>query len=863
MSNSTQTLNKVYLKDYKKPDYTIDTVNLTVALEESATQVLSVMKIKKQNLAAGALILNGEHLVFKSLKLDGRELSKEHYILTEKYLEISNLPTDFILEIENVIDPKGNTALEGLYLSGNMYCTQNEPEGFRRITYFLDRPDVMAIYTTKIIGDKTKTPILLSNGNPTSKGDLPGNKHYVEWQDPFRKPSYLFALVAGDLGMVQDHFTTASGKKVTLQIFCDKGNEKKCSFAMESLKRAMKWDEERFGLEYDLDIFMIVAVDAFNFGAMENKGLNVFNSKYVLADVATATDDRFYDLEGIIGHEYFHNWTGNRVTCRDWFQLTLKEGLTVFRDQEFSADLNSRVVNRIKNVSGLRSAQFPEDAGPMAHPIKPDSFIEINNFYTSTVYEKGAEVIRMIQTLLGVDGFRKGIDKYFELYDGQAVTTEDFLHAMSVANNDYDFSDFKRWYSQAGTPVVKLKHHYEENSRTMTIELDQSCPTTPGQPTKLPFVIPLQFGIVTPTGKDQMSELIVLKEAKSTLSFKNIDKGSVPSINRNFSAPIYIETDLSLDEKLHLMAKESDFYTRYEMAQNLSKTVIQNKIKVSSTQTPLKYIEAFKAILCDPKVDNLLKAELLSFPSQNELHAEQQPILIQATFDKVIELKTELATAHKSEFLEIYQELVSKERPEWNGVNMGNRSLKITLLSYLMKIKGGEYDKLAFELFTRADNMSDKFGALSLLVVNETPFTEQALASFFEEWQHDTLVIQTWLSVQASSLPVNALERVKQLEQNKVYDKGVPNLFRSLVGAFASNLKSFHALDGSGYAFIADKIIEMDKINPNMASRLATAFKYFNKLPSTQNEAMRESLEKIRGVKELSPNTFEIIKAYF
>ena len=563
----TETPKVIKLNEYEKPNFMVLSIDLVIHLDNTQTLVQSKMKIKSnQDKGVSPLVLNGEELTLKSVTLNGKKLSATEYVIANDLLTIVDAPNEFTLEIENSINPEANKTLDGLYKSGTIFCTQNEPEGFRRITYYIDRPDNMAKFTTKIIADKKLYPVLLSNGNPTARGDLEGGKHFVTWEDPFKKPSYLYALVAGDLGSIKDTYKTTSGRVVALEIYCDKGNEDKCYHAMESLKKSMKWDEDRFGLEYDLDIYMIVAVDAFNMGAMENKGLNIFNSAYVLANPKSATDGNFYGIESVIGHEYFHNWTGNRVTCRDWFQLTLKEGLTVFRDQEFSADLNSRNVERIQSVLGLRSHQFAEDAGPTSHPIKPESYMEINNFYTSTIYEKGAEVIRMIQTLLGVDGFRKGMDKYFELFDGQAVRTEDFIFAMSEANNKFDFTQFKNWYNQNGTPMVNATTQYDSAKKQFKLTLTQTLPKNTIANAQ-PFHIPFKVGLVGSNGSDLVNKTLELKKESEEFIFDNINERPIASLNRDFSAPIKLGSDLSFNDQIFLMAHDSDSFNRFEATQ--------------------------------------------------------------------------------------------------------------------------------------------------------------------------------------------------------------------------------------------------------------------------------------------------------
>ncbi len=855
----------IYLKDYQVSDYLISDIHLTFELDDTRTFVKSKLSIYRHPEAKGAapLILNGEELDFVSAAINGKQLAAGDYRLEGDVLTIADVPEKFTLEVENYINPLANKALDGLYKSGTIFCTQNEPEGFRRITYYIDRPDVMAKFTTKIIADKKKYPVMLSNGNPIGEGDLENGRHWVEWEDPFPKPCYLYALVAGDLGMVRDSFTTASGRKIDLRIYVDKGNENKCDHAMRSLIKSMKWDEEKFGLEYDLDIFMIVAVDSFNMGAMENKGLNIFNSAYVLADEASATDNNFLGIESVVGHEYFHNWTGNRVTCRDWFQLTLKEGLTVFRDQEFSADLNARAVNRISDVKGLRSAQFVEDAGPTSHPIKPDSYIEINNFYTATVYEKGAEVIRMIHTLLGAEGFRKGMDKYFELFDGQAVTTEDFVHAMSVANNNFDFSQFKLWYSQAGTPRLKARGKWDEASKTYELTLTQSCPATPGQSEKKPFHMPIRLGLVGKNGSDLVNTMVELKSETQTFKFDGVSERPVLSINRGFSAPVVLDVDLSDDELAFLMGHDSDDFNRYEAGQMLGEKVLLGLISDKLAGRDLKmneaYAKAFGLLLGDQNVDAAFKALALTLPAEGNLHQKQEVIEVAITHEVREWFMKELATRYQEDFKKLYDALAPAGEFSLDPKAMGERSLRNTALSYLVSLETSEMTALATKQFESATNMTAEIAALSLLCETKGSAKEEALSKFYNKWKDQTLVMQKWLMIQASSSLSDTLERVKKLESDAVYDKSVPNLVRSLIGSFARNAVNFHAADGSGYKFVADRILDIDTINPQMAAGLARAFKDFKRLPRSAQNFMKPELERILAQEKLSKNCYEIV----
>jgi len=861
----------ISLNDYRKPDYLVKDIHLTFNLNETQTEVKSVMNVVRgMGVSPSApLVLNGEQMKLLSVKVQGRKLDSQEYRLTDDTLELLSVPESFTLEIVNEINPEANKALEGLYKSGSIFCTQNEPEGFRRITYYIDRPDVMAKFTTKIIADKKHFPILLSNGNPTQEGDLPNGKHFVEWQDPFPKPSYLYALVAGDLGMIRDTFTTMSGRKIDLRIYCDKGNEDKCHHAMLSLKNSMRWDEETYGLEYDLDIYMVVAVDSFNMGAMENKGLNVFNSAYVLAKPETATDANYLGVEGVIGHEYFHNWTGNRVTCQNWFQLTLKEGLTVFRDQNFSADMNSQLVKRIEDVMRLRASQFSEDAGPNSHPIKPKQYMEINNFYTATVYEKGSEVIRMIQTFLGKKGFRKGMNKYFELFDGQAVCTEDFIHAMSVANNNFDFEQFSNWYHQAGTPEVKIQGRYDQNSNSYSLIVEQS-----GRPK--PYHFPLVLGLVDTEGKDmplvlkessnqpQLQEGILhIRKEKEEFVFTNVKNNPVLSVNRHFSAPIIVRMEQSLDERIFLLAHDSDGFNRYEAGQIIATNFITKLMKDYRQNKPLtldsKYVEAWGKLLADETLDPSFKAYCLSLPPETILHGGQTLLDVEATFVARNFVKKALASAHKEKLLKIYQSMNKVGEYKIDAHSIGERALKNTTLGLLMSLE----DKASFDLcekqYNDSTNMTDESAALNLMADSNHPKREEALQKFYNKWKHEPLVMQKWLTFQASSSRKDTLEVVKKLQSNPVFDKTVPNYIRSLIAAFARNPIHFHAEDGSGYAFVGQWIYELDGFNPQIAAGLSKIWVDYKRLPPKNQIHMKRELEKIQAKPDLSKGTFEIV----
>ncbi|TNF05610.1 MAG: aminopeptidase N [Deltaproteobacteria bacterium] len=869
--NATPTT--IHLKDYKRPDYTITDVHLTFELEVTQTKVTNVMKVVHQGEAAAPLVLNGEQQKLIEVLIDGQKITD--YELTDETLTLKDVPSHFELTIIGEINPEANKALDGLYRSGGIYCTQNEPEGFRRITYYIDRPDVMAKFKTKIIADKATNPILLSNGNPIGSGDLDGGKHWMEWEDPFPKPAYLYALVAGDLGEVKDSFTTMNGREIDLRIYCDKGNESKCGHAMESLKNSMKWDEDTYGLEYDLDIYMIVAVDSFNMGAMENKGLNVFNSAYVLANPKTATDHDFLGIEAVIGHEYFHNWTGNRITCRDWFQLTLKEGLTVFRDQEFSADMNSRGVKRIEDVQRLRQYQFVEDAGPTSHPIKPESYMEINNFYTLTIYEKGAEVIRMIHTMLGKDGFRRGMDKYFELYDGMAVTTEDFVHAMSIANGNYDLEQFKLWYKQSGTPELNFHYDWNEKDETLTMTVEQSCPPTPGQDHKKPYHMPLGLGLLGKDGKEIKLDLagkegqpqiengiLHLKNEKETFVFRNVKEKPVPSLNRGFTCPVKIHAPLKEADFAFIMGNDSDEFNRYEAGQLMGERMVRHllleKKKGNTLSLDEQYMEAYGKILKDEKLDPNIKAMMLSLPAEGILHQGHNPIDHQAIFDVREWMTQTLADTYQEDFRKVYDQNVQSGEFKLDPHSIGQRTLKNTALRYLAMTGEVGHD-LVFEQQVAASNMTDEISALALLCRYENKFRNEAIRNFYDKWNHETLVMQKWLGVQASSTLDDTFERVQALEKDPIYDGTVPNLFRSLMGAFARNYIQFHHESGRGYKLIADKVIWLDKLNPQIAAGLSGVFKDYKKLLESRKALMKVELERIKETDGISKNTYEIV----
>ena len=875
--SKAQTPITIRLQDYTPTDYSVESIQLDFELQEEATRVKSAMSMQRRpNTPTNTpLVLHGEKLTLISIAIDGEPLSDEDFSVDEEQLIITSVPEFFILELETEINPGANTELSGLYTSGGNFCTQCEAQGFRRITYMYDRPDVMAKYTTSIIADKAKYPVLLSNGNLVASGDLEDGKHFATWEDPHPKPTYLFALVAGDLACISDKFTTMSGREVDLRIYVQHHNKDQCGYAMRSLKKAMKWDEEVYGREYDLDIYMIVAVDDFNMGAMENKGLNVFNSKYVLAKPETATDSDFEGIEGVIGHEYFHNWSGNRVTCRDWFQLSLKEGFTVFRDQEFSADMSSRGVKRISDVNILRTHQFREDAGPMAHPVRPDSYVEINNFYTVTVYNKGAEVVRMLHHLLGPEQFRKGTDLYFKRHDGQAVTTDDFVKALEDANGE-DFNQFRLWYSQAGTPQLDVQRRYDDTEKTYTLTIKQSCPPTPGQKDKQPFHIPLAMGLLDSKGQDmplqlqgeseavQGTRVLHIREAEQNFTFINVPDKPVPSLLRGFSAPVKVVTDLSDEELCFLMAHDSDDFNRWEAGQRLAIKIFLAMLEELKQGKPLQMNQAFilamKKILDNDQLDKALAAQAISLPSESYLSEFVRPIDPLAIHQVRLFMRKSLAVALKDTLLAVYERNAEKGPYQIDSQSIGQRSLKNTCLHYLMELEDENIRRSCVEQFESADNMTDVITALAALANSDCPERHDALARFYDKWKGETLVVDKWLGLQATSRLPNTLAAVKSLTEHEAFNIKNPNKVRALIGAFAhGNSVNFHDVSGSGYEFIADYIIELNKLNPQIASRLTTVFTMWRKYDDQRQALMKQQLERIKAEPKLSKDVYEII----
>ena len=882
MSSSHTMLKETYLADYKVPNYLIDKVNLTFDIDASMTRVRSVLVMRKNPQSdeeTNDCMLDGEHLELVSIKLDGRQLQGNEYQRTDQSILLSNLPEKFELAIETLIHPDQNTALEGLYHSGALLCTQCEAEGFRRITYYMDRPDVMAVFTVSIVGDKQQWPIMLSNGNMEEQGQLDDGRHWTRWHDPYPKPSYLFALVAGDLYRQQDSFTTMSGREVSLQIYVDHENSHKCDHALMSLKQAMLWDEETYGREYDLDIFMIVAVNDFNMGAMENKGLNIFNSSCVLASPETATDADYHRIQGIVGHEYFHNWSGNRVTCRDWFQLSLKEGFTVLRDQQFSGDMNSAAVQRIDDVNQLRTMQFAEDAGPMAHPVRPASFIEISNFYTVTIYEKGAEVVGMIRTIVGNEGFRKGTDLYFDRHDGQAVTTDDFVKAIEDANK-VDLSQFRRWYSQAGTPVLTIKGQYNATLKTYTLIVKQHCPATPGQAKKLPLYIPLAIGLLDQNGEamfmqlegenapaEQHTRVLDIVEQEQVFTFVNIDSEPVPSLLRGFSSPVKLAMDRSDAELAFLMANDSDSFNRWDAGQTLLINVLLRLIENVQQQQiltlPEGLIEQFGQVLTDDSIDPALIAKMLSIPSENYLAAQLSFADVDAIHTARQYLKKTIAAGLKQQFSDVYQRHSATVKYAFNALDMASRSLKNTCLSYLMASEDPMQTQRCLKQMKQSDNMTDTLTGLALLSDQAGPEGEHALRAFYEQWQHDRLVVDKWLTVQAQSTLPNTLLRVKGLMKHPAFSIKNPNNVRALIGQFCrNNPTNFHAKDGSGYQFLVEQILVLNQLNPQVAARMLGAFNSWRQYDAVRQVMMKQALNEIASQPNLSSDVYEVVNKY-
>ncbi len=866
----------VRLKDYRAPDWLIETVALDFSLDATATTVRSKLTIRPNGGGTPApLILDGEELKLRSLTLDGKPLPDESFLVTPEQLTITQPPNrPFTLEIETVIDPEANSQLMGLYRAGATYCTQCEAEGFRRITYFLDRPDVMAVYTTRIEADKTEAPVLLSNGNRIDQGDVPGtNRHFAVWHDPFKKPCYLFALVGGNLACVVDSFTTMSGREVALAIYVEPGKEDRCAYAMDSLKRAMRWDEDTFGREYDLDIFMIVAVSAFNMGAMENKGLNVFNDKYVLASPATATDTDYAHIEAVIAHEYFHNWTGDRITCRDWFQLCLKEGLTVFRDEEFSADQRSRAVERIGDVRALRSHQFVEDAGPLAHPVRPELYHEINNFYTTTIYDKGAEVVRMIEVLLGPDLFRKGMDLYFTRHDGEAATIEQFVQCFADVSGR-DFSQFMLWYTQAGTPEVVVAAHYDPRAKTYRLDIAQTVPPTPGQPNKAPMVIPLALGLVGKDGGDLPLMLdgrpldrgvIELTEPSRSFLFTGIAEAPIPSLNRNFSAPVKLTLPIEPDALRFLAAHDSDPFNRWQAVQTLAMALLTENVAAlrrgAAAREDAGLTAALGAILADTALEPAFVALTLTPPSEPDVAREiGRDVDPDAIFAARWQLRTTIGEQLGSALAEGYRRMITPGPYRPDAESAGRRSLKNVCLGFLAATRQDDAIALVLAQYRGADNMTDRMAALEILAQHDRPERAQALEDFYTRYADDPLIIDKWLALQAAIPEPATLDRVRALTSHPAFSMANPNRVRALIGSFAQvNHTQFNRIDGAGYDFVADIGLKLDAKNPQVAARLMGAFRSWRALEATRRARAEATLRRVAATPSLSRDVHDIV----
>ncbi|EPE6126904.1 aminopeptidase N [Vibrio parahaemolyticus] len=852
-----------YRKDYQAPSHTITDIDLTFDLYDNDTIVTALSKVVQKG-ESTTLELDGEGLELRSVKVNGEDWA--HHEVKEASLVLSDLPAEFELEIITKIDPEANTALEGLYKSGGAFCTQCEAEGFRRITYYLDRPDVLAKYTTKVIADKATYPYLLSNGNRIAQGEAENGRHWVQWQDPHPKPAYLFALVAGDFDVLRDKYTTMSGRNVDLEIFVDKGNLDRAGHAMTSLINSMKWDEERFGLEYDLDIYMIVAVDFFNMGAMENKGLNIFNSKFVLANDQTGTDRDYLGIEAVIGHEYFHNWTGNRVTCRDWFQLSLKEGLTVFRDQEFSSDLGSRAVNRIDNVRIIRGPQFAEDASPMSHPIRPDKVIEMNNFYTLTVYEKGSEVIRMYHTLLGEEGFQKGMKLYFERHDGTAATCEDFVSAMEDATG-VELKQFRLWYSQSGTPTLRVNSEYNAEAKTYALTVEQFTEATQDQAEKQALHIP--FDIELYDSKGQIIPLIIngesvhnvldIKQDKQTFVFENVAEQPVPSLLREFSAPVKLEYDYSDAELIFLMKHATNDFARWDASQMLlAKYIRQNVNNVqtgSEVQLSEDLIDAFRGVLLDENLEPAFIAQVFSLPSINEITGWYKQIDVDAVDTVLNSITVSLSAALEDELSATYHTLKQAEYTIDHAA-IGKRALRNQCLQFLAHTdKGNTLVKAQYEA---ANNMTDTIAAMSAANSAQLECREELMADYSDKWKHDGLVMDKWFALQGTNPAEDALEKVKATMNHEAFSLKNPNRTRSLIGSFLSaNPVRFHDKSGSGYQFAGDILRQLNDSNPQVASRMIDPLLKFRKYDEARQAMIRAELEKLKAMDNLAKDLFE------
>jgi aminopeptidase N len=863
----------VRLKDYSPPDYRVREIALDFSLDADTTRVTTLLQIERAGDDAAPLVLDGEELKLVSIALDGRALDQDEYRIAPESLTLHNPPSRFTLEIVTEIAPAQNTALEGLYLANGIFCTQCEAQGFRRITYFPDRPDVLAVYTTRVEGPKDTLPVLLSNGNPIERGELANGRHYVVWHDPFPKPSYLFALVAGDLGHIADEFVTMSGRRVDLRIYVEHGNETRALYAMDSLKRAMRWDEQTYGREYDLDIFMIVAVSAFNMGAMENKGLNIFNDKVLLASPESATDDDYARIESVVAHEYFHNWTGNRVTCRDWFQLSLKEGLTVFRDQSFSADMRSAAVQRIEDVRHLRLRQFPEDAGPLAHPVQPQSYIAIDNFYTGTVYEKGAEVIGMLKTLVGDEGYRKATDLYFERHDGDAATVEDWVKCFEDSSGR-DLKQFRLWYVQSGTPRLEATGDYDSERKSFALTLRQHLGPTPGQPQKKPMHIPVRLGMLGSNGQalkltlegenatGAEERVLELTDAEQRFVFVDVPEQPLISIGRRFSAPAIFRTNLDRKDHAALMARDPDGFNRWEAGQMLARDVLLEMAEAArSDQTPAPdaiIVDAVGEVLARAEDDRAFAAHMLVPPLESELALVMKPVDPEALHAARTNFIRAVAAAHKPALQRLYQSLADNDAYTPDAASAGRRALRNVCLRYLTSADDGNAARLADAHYRAASNMSDMMAGLAQLARMDSQMRDAAFANFHDRFRNDALVLDKWLALQATSPLLGAVNGVRALMHHPFFDIKNPNRVRALVGAFAGNHLRFHAGDGEGYKLVGEVLRTLDGINAQVAARMAGAFETWRRYDTNRQALMRAELESLLAMPNRSSNMFEV-----
>ena len=870
----------IRLADYAPPPFLVDEVDLDFELDEERTVVRATLEVRRNPAVprAADLVLDGRGLETGAVRIDGEAVSGNRLEVAADKLTVRDAPDAFALDTEVTIRPGANKSLEGLYASSGNLCTQCEAEGFRKITWFPDRPDVMARYRVRIVADPQRYPVLLSNGNDVERGALDDGRRFVVWEDPYPKPSYLFALVAGGLACVEDTFTTRSGRSVALRIFVEPHNADRCDHAMRSLRRAMRWDEDVYGLEYDLDVFMIVAVDDFNMGAMENKGLNIFNSAYVLARPDTATDTDFAAIETVIAHEYFHNWTGNRVTCRDWFQLSLKEGLTVFRDQQFSADMALRTLKRIRDVRVLRTHQFPQDSGPMAHPVRPDSYIEISNFYTVTIYSKGAEVIRMLHTLIGEEAFKAGMRLYFERHDGQAVTTDDFVAAMESASGT-DLSQFRRWYAQAGTPALTARGTHDAVRSQYVLDIEQHTPPTPGQPDKLPLYIPMRVALLGEDGGNvplhcaesnlagETEAVLELREPRSTFRFANVPACPVPSLGRGFSAPVKVEIERGDDELAFLISNETDQFNRWDAVQEyavrLMVRMVEERVAGSDPAVPAGFVSAMGALLRDDGVDPAFAAEALTLPSESNLADRMEIIAVEAIHEVREAVAAVLAQRLRDAFASVRDANRTRGPYRFDAESIGRRSLANVCLRYLMELDDPRVRSRCRCRLETADNMTDALAALACFANADVKEREERLAWFEDKWKDDPLVLDKWFALQATSRLPDTLERVRGLVRHRRFDIQNPNRVRALIGAFCHfNQRRFHDASGAGYRFLSEHVLAIDAFNPQSAARLLGAASRWRRLDASRGALLRAELERIAAAPKLSKDCYEVAKKF-